>query len=182
MLTLAVTLAACGLVGEPATMLARIVAVESEGVSYALNVNGDYELVHPPSGPEEAVAMARWLLHHGYNFDAGLAQVNSANFERLGLTAENAFEPCRNLRAGLQVYEECRVRAVERFGPGLAAEGAALSCYNTGTFTRGHRNGYVASVLGSGVAVPGPAWGPVGGRARRASVVLVHAKDVFEEK
>lgn len=37
------------------------------------------------------------------SIDVGLAQVNSSNFAWLGLTAETAFDPCRNLAAGARV-------------------------------------------------------------------------------
>jgi len=77
-LRVALALAACGFSGELASLLGDIVRAESGGVPYALSVNGDLELVHPPRDRGEAVAMARWLFERGYRFDAGLAQVNSA--------------------------------------------------------------------------------------------------------
>ena len=44
-------------------------------------------------------------IHHNRNgtVDVGLAQVNSANFLWLGLTAETALDPCKNLAAGTKV-------------------------------------------------------------------------------
>jgi hypothetical protein len=39
-------------------------------------------------------------------------------------------------------------RAIERFGEGQAALAAALSAYNTGGFTAGFANGYVARYYG----------------------------------
>ena len=90
--------------------------------------------------------MARWLERHGYNFDAGLAQVNSANLARLGLDVVSVFDPCANLRGASRVLDECFERALPRFGGGERALTAALSCYNTGHFTRGVTNGYVAAV------------------------------------
>jgi type IV secretion system protein VirB1 len=185
MLLVALTVAACGLTGSAATVLERIVGVESGGEPLALNVNGEFELVRRPRSHEEAVAMASWLLAHGYNFDAGLAQVNSANFARLGLTAEAVFDPCTNLRAGLQVFTECQARAVERFGEGERAVTAALSCYNAGDFDRGLRNGYVSAVEGRGT-LPGsssvPAKGSEAYLARRAGDVAAlgeRTPDVF---
>ncbi len=146
MFSVALTIAACGVTGHAAVLLERIVHVESGGVPYALNVNGAYELVRQPDGSTEALATAKWLLAHGHNFDAGIAQVNSANFDRLGLTVETALEPCANLRAAERLLKECQVRAAERYGGGEPAEAAALSCYNTGDFTRGLVNGYVAAI------------------------------------
>ncbi|BDG08639.1 lytic transglycosylase domain-containing protein [Anaeromyxobacter paludicola] len=135
----------CGLAAD-LDLLAAIVRVESGGDPLALAVNGGVELVRQPRDRGEASAMARWLAERGYSFDAGLGQVNSANFARLGLDAKSVFEPCTNLRAASAVLEECRGRAERRYGPGERARAAALSCYNTGHFTRGLANGYVASV------------------------------------
>jgi type IV secretion system protein VirB1 len=181
----ALILAACGITGDGAAILERIVEVESALVTYALNVNGGFELVRPPRDRDEAVAMARWLLGHGYNFDAGLGQVNSANFARLGLTVESAFEPCANLRAAGRILEECRVRAAARFGRGARTVRAALSCYNTGDFSRGMANGYVEAVLGAGES---PRHRPSKGRERAEvpegtlpSGPAVQVKDVFGE-
>jgi type IV secretion system protein VirB1 len=191
-LGLALIIAACGVNREAALLLERIVRVESGGVPYALNVNGAYELVRQPRGNTEALAMARWLLVHGHNFDAGLAQVNSANFERLGLTVETALEPCANLRAAERLLNECQSRALQRYGAGERAEAAALSCYNTGDFTRGLVNSYVAAVQNAGDDAPRPGSRRIGhpdarvGRPRAthgpgiASMGL-RAKDVFAQ-
>ena len=146
MVAVALVLATCGLSGPRASLLERIVAAESQGRVLAINVNGAYELVRQPSGAAEAQEMARWLLEHGHSFDAGLAQVNSANFARLGLSVETVFDPCTNLKAGLRVLEECRARAEQKYAAGDRAVAAAVSCYNTGDLERGIRNGYVASV------------------------------------
>lgn len=136
---------ACGLAAE-ADLVAAIVAVESGGNPIALQVNGEMELVRQPRDRKEAIAFASWLLAHRYNFDAGLAQVNSANYARLGLDATSVFEPCTNLRAAAAVLRECRERAQGRGLKGGHAERAALSCYNTGDLTRGVANGYAAAV------------------------------------
>lgn len=149
MVTIALALVACGVGPEESALLERIVEVESKGEVYALHLNGALELERQPRDREEAVATARWLLAEGKSFDAGLGQVNSQNFARLGLTAESAFDSCPNLRAAEQVLKECRRRARDRFGEGAPALAAALSCYNTGHLGRGVRNGYVDAVLGA---------------------------------
>jgi type IV secretion system protein VirB1 len=145
MLSVAVLALGCGLLTNQ-ELLEAIVQVESGGNAHALNVNGGVELVRQPRSREEAVAMARWLERHGYSFDVGLAQLNSANLARLGLDVASAFEPCANLRAASRVLEECLYRARARLGDGARALNAAVSCYNTGHFTRGVANGYVAAV------------------------------------
>jgi len=136
---------ACGVVAH-VDVLAAIVRVESGGNPLALSVNGAVELVRAPRNRDDAAAMARWLASHGHNFDAGLAQVNSANLARLGLDTTTVFEPCPNLRAAASVLDECLARAREHGLAGARAETAALSCYNTGHLTRGITNGYVAAV------------------------------------
>src|SRR5690242_11463993 len=120
MLNVVALAAQCGLFADHEVMEA-IVRVESQGNPYALAVNGGFELVRSPRNREEAVAMARWLQAHGYNFDAGLAQVNSANLARLGLYAVSVFDPCANLRAASRVLAECHERALARVGGGERA-------------------------------------------------------------
>ncbi len=137
---------ACGLVRQ-VDLLEAIVRVESRGNPIALAVNGAVELIRAPRDRAAAVAMARWLATRGYNFDAGLAQVNSANLARLGLDTSSVFDPCANLRAASRVLEECHARALQYSHAGERAMTAALSCYNTGHLTRGVQNGYVAGVL-----------------------------------
>jgi type IV secretion system protein VirB1 len=136
---------ACGIGGQ-VDLLEAIVRVESGGNPIALAINGPVELVRAPRDRQEAAAMAAWLAARGYDFDAGLAQVNSANLARLGLDTSSVFDPCANLRAASRVLDGCHERALQRWGDEERAMAAALSCYNTGDFTRGVRNGYVSAV------------------------------------
>jgi type IV secretion system protein VirB1 len=147
--TLVALLLRCGLVTN-AEVLAAIVSVESGGNPLALAVNGDFKLVRQPRDLGEAVAMARWLAEHGHSFDAGLAQVNSANLARLGLDAASVFDTCTNLRAASRVLEECLERASQRWRDPRWRMAAAVSCYNTGHLTRGIANGYVEAVRAAG--------------------------------
>jgi type IV secretion system protein VirB1 len=129
--------------------------------------------------------MARWLAGHGFNFDAGLAQVNSANLARLGVDTYTVFEPCANLRAASIVLNECHERALQRWHDGERAISAALSCYNTGHLTRGLRNGYVTAVRaaatsrapqpfasGGAETAPGLRRGTPRARGRRSNAVV----------
>lgn len=155
MSTLVALLLRCGLVAN-VEVLAAIVSVESGGNPLALAVNGNYELVRQPRDLGEAVAMARWLVEHGHSFDAGLAQVNSANLARLGLDPASVFDPCTNLRAASQVLQECLDRAGQRWREPGRRMAAAVSCYNTGDLTRGIANGYVEAVRAAGAPLLGP--------------------------
>ncbi|RZL18389.1 MAG: type VI secretion protein, partial [Sphingomonas sp.] len=77
--------------------------------------------------------------------DVGLAQVNSANFARLGVTIEQVFDPCTNLRLASLILQDGYELASLHYS-GLDAISATYSLYNTGTLTRGFRNGYVGRV------------------------------------
>lgn len=123
-----------------------IVSHESRINPLAIGINGGVRITRQPVTRQEAVDTARKLLAMNVSIDLGLAQINSANLNRLGLTVEQAFEPCTNLRAAETVLRGCYDPAAQRHGPGQAALQAALSCYNTGDYGRGLSNGYVASV------------------------------------
>lgn len=124
--------------------LAAVAQVESRFEPLAIGVNGDRPQSIRPATVAEAVATATRLLAQGRNIDLGLGQINSSNLTWLGLSVEDAFDPCANLAAAARVLQA-------GFEPD-AADGAqaalrrAFSRYNTGTGHRGFANGYVAKV------------------------------------
>ena len=126
--------------------IAAVVTRESRSNPFAIGINGGIRISRQPVNKEEAIETARKLLSLGLSIDLGLAQINSANLSKLGLTVEQVFEPCINLRAAETILRWCYDPAAKRFGHGQTALQAALSCYNTGDFARGLANGYVASV------------------------------------
>jgi type IV secretion system protein VirB1 len=128
------------------TVLA-IARAESGLDPYAVGVNRGPGLIRPPRSRAEAVEAARRLLAAGANLDLGLTQINSANLARLGLSLEDAFDPCRNLSAAGQVLAEDYGAAHTPAVAPQAALRTALSLYNTGEPARGFRNGYVARVV-----------------------------------
>lgn len=138
--------------------LSAIVMQESGGRQFAIGINRARQLPRQPTTEAEAVATARWLIQSGYNFDAGLGQINSSNFRALGLTPETLFDPCTNLRSAASVLTECYGRSSRAYS-GQTALHAALSCYNTGNMRRGFANGYVQKVV-SKVALSVPALRP----------------------
>lgn len=103
-------------------------------------------LTTQPQNALEAKTWADWLIKNGYKFDAGFAQINSINFERLGLNADNVFDVCTNLRASAVILGECFARASGKMADTQDALHAALSCYQSGNFRTGFRTGYVHSV------------------------------------
>ena len=139
----------------PQTM-AAIVKTESGFNPLSIGVNGGARLVRQPDNKAEAVATARWLIEKGYNIDLGLGQVNSSNLVKVGLSVEDAFEPCKNVAAAATILHGNFQAAKGKVQDDQAALHAALSAYNTGSFSKGFSNGYVQKVLNNaGAAVPG---------------------------
>ena len=135
----------CAPTVQPVTM-AAIARVESGFNPFAIGVvNG--RLVRQPANREEAVATAVALEQAGYNFSVGISQVNRYNLPRHDLDYASAFDSCANLRAGASILSECYGRAsVARPDPQQALR-AALSCYYSGNFETGFRQGYVGKVV-----------------------------------
>ena len=129
-----------------ANTLAHVVQVESAYNPLAIGVVGA-SLPRQPRDMREAVATAAWLEGHHYNFSVGLGQINRSNFARYGLTLESAFDPCRNLQAAAGILKECYLRALQIHADEQTALRDSFSCYHSGTFTVGYRNGYVAKVV-----------------------------------
>lgn len=134
----------------------RIAHVESSFNPYAIGVVGG-RLDRQPRTKEEAIATARRLEQKGYNYSVGYVQVNKKNFSRYGLTLETAFDACPNLRAGGEILKECFLRASKN--PRKDEQQAlrdAFSCYYSGNFTTGYKQGYVLKVVsaGAGSATP----------------------------
>lgn len=133
--------------GVAAATLEAIVRTESGFRPLAIGINGGARLQRQPDTAWEAVATARWLMEQGYSIDLGLAQVNSSNLARTGLSLEEAFDPCKNLTAAGRILT-WNFLAAKGFVQGeQAALQAALSAYNTGSFSRGLANGYVHKVI-----------------------------------
>lgn len=129
--------------------MAAIVRTESGFRPLAIGINGGAKLTRQPETKAEAVATAKWLIANGYNIDMGLGQVNSANLPKIGLTVENAFDPCQNIAASATILHGNYRAAKRKTGDDQVALHAALSAYNTGSFTRGFSNGYVQRVVGN---------------------------------
>lgn len=152
---LAALLQACASNVAPVTMQA-IIAVESEGNPYRIGVNSGARLTRQPDNLADAVATAEGLARRGASFDAGLMQINSANFAKFGLDARSVFNPCTNLRVGAAILTDNYSRAREDGHPRPLQ--AAVSEYNTGSRSRGLANGYVGKVYAAaGTRAPLPA-------------------------
>lgn len=144
MIDLALILA-CAPAVAPATVQ-RVIHVESKGDPLAIGVNGG-KLQRKPRDAADAAALARAAIGQGYSVDLGLMQVNSGNLRGLGYSVEDMFEPCKNLAAGAKVLTNFYVSARARYPDDQSALKAALSAYNTGSYSRGFSNGYVAKYV-----------------------------------
>ena len=132
----------CGDLAVPVAVMRHVVDVESSFNPYAIGVVGG-RLLRQPAGLQEAIATARMLESRGFNFSLGLAQVNRHNLAKYGLTSyAKAFEACPNLSAGSRILADCHVRSGNDWG-------RSLSCYYSGNFTDGFRDGYVQRVFAS---------------------------------
>lgn len=132
----------CAPMIAPATTQ-QIIQVESNGDPLAIGVNGG-RLERRPRDAADAAVLAKKYIANGYSVDLGLMQVNSRNLARLGYRVEEMFEPCKNIAAGARVLSAFYAVAKPKFGTEQAALRAALSAYNSGNFSKGFTNGYLA--------------------------------------
>jgi type IV secretion system protein VirB1 len=141
----------CAPTVAPETVLA-IVRTESHEHPFALGVNGARQPT-PRTNAVDAAAAARRYIAAGYSVDLGLGQINSRNMRALGLTWETVFDPCTNIAALGQLLTQSYNVAKPGRDPQSALR-VAFSLYNSGSTSRGFRNGYVAKVVSNvGVAV-----------------------------
>ena len=131
MLTLTASLASCAAVVSPRT-IAAVVSVESNGWPLTIHDN-TIDRSYTFTDRMTADTTARALLAAGHNVDLGLAQINSSNLARLGLTPLDVLDPCTNLRAGAAILHSAYTAAARRFGAGQGALRHALSAYNSGS-------------------------------------------------
>jgi len=133
---------ACQNLAVPAEVMQHVVNVESSSNPFAIGVVGG-QLVRQPQSLDEAIATVQMLESKGYNFSVGLSQVNRSNFGKYGLdTYEKAFSMCGNLIAGSRILAQCYASASGDWGK-------AFSCYYSGNFTTGYRDGYVQKIYDS---------------------------------
>lgn len=135
----------CAPAVDPITV-AAIVRVESAGNPYAIGVVGG-RLARQPRSLAEALATANKLQADGWRFSVGLAQIYIKNVERFGLTVEQAFDPCTNLKKMSTVLHDCWSRSSRENRGGTWAMRAAISCYHSNSFHVGESLGYVDRVV-----------------------------------
>jgi len=128
----------------PGTLLS-IANTESSLSTLAIHDNTTHQTYHPDTSKAAEIITAG-LLSSGHSVDAGIMQINSSNFASLGVSSENAFDPCVSMRAGAalltQAYLRCRSDGADEQG----CIRQAASSYNTGNIVAGFYNGYVHRV------------------------------------
>ncbi len=134
----------CGPSVAPST-LASIARAESGFEPLAVNDNTTRTSVVPATH-DIASQLASRLLAARHSVDVGIMQINSANFQRLGLTLDAAFDPCRSISAAATIMVENFSGDGDTHERQQAALRIALSKYNTGDAQRGFANGYVRKV------------------------------------
>jgi type IV secretion system protein VirB1 len=129
------------------TMLA-IIITESKGNYLAIGLNHGYKLKYQPKSLTQAKAWIKYLAHHHYNVDIGLAQVNIKNVYKYGYSPEDMLDPCKNLKLASKIlYENYHRAYAKTSGDKHMAVLQAISAYNTGNYKHGFSNGYVQKVL-----------------------------------
>lgn len=128
---------ACAPIGAPpADSLAGMAMQESKLDALAIRDETTGESLWPAS-QAEAKRIASRRLEAGHKLGLGLFQITGqANLSRHGLTINNVFNPCVNLRAGANHYRE-------------NLEAAARRLYNSGSI---HRGGAYALAVAAHVA------------------------------
>lgn len=128
--------------------MAAIVKQESGFKPFSIGVNGAYILKRQPKTKKEALESVAWLIQEKQtNLDIGIAQVNTKNLKKYGVSIEEAFDPCINVKVGAAILTDNYQRALEAGMKGQGALHAAISEYNTGSTVNGFKNGYVQKVI-----------------------------------
>lgn len=124
--------------------LTALVKTESSFNPYAIGVVGGKG--KHPKNLQQAVFYISELVAKKRNFSVGLGQINQANFKSLGVTAEQLFDPCTNLKAAERILSKCYVRMSKKRQGEAQALADALSCYYSGNDVTGYKHGYVKRV------------------------------------
>jgi type IV secretion system protein VirB1 len=144
----------------PVITLRAIARAESAFRPYALSLNypkrsaveqglhdGGMFLARQPRSLDEARAWTRYLVKRGKTVSIGLLQINSEHAGDFGLTWDQLFDPCTNMRIGAHLLTAYYRQAAAVLGDGQQALQFALSGYNSGFPLVGFTNGYVDSVV-----------------------------------
>lgn len=86
--------------------LGAIVRQASGFEPYVIGTGSRKAVTLQPGSKTEAITLATELMIGGERVRVGLAQIDSADLKRLGVSLTDAFEPCGNLKAAAQLLRE----------------------------------------------------------------------------
>lgn len=128
--------------------LAAVIKTESGFNPLSIGINSKkIKLKEKPKTKAAAIAIAESLISKGVSVDLGLGQINSLNLPRLGLTVSDMFDACTNLQTSAGILKRNYVVALKSAKSEQHALQIAFSMYNTGSQTKGFKNGYVNRVF-----------------------------------
>ena len=139
-----VLLGQCASSSDP-IVLRSVAHVESHFEPLVLHNDTQHVSLAVPSLRAGAEQAKQWI-SKGYSVDIGLMQINSSNLPALGMTIDDALDPCRSLEAGARLLAKAYAHGAT-VAERQAALLIALSRYNTGSTLAGLANGYAGQVL-----------------------------------
>lgn len=122
---------------------------ESALRQFAIGVDdrSSFRLSRQANTVTEAKAAAKMLDGAGVTYSIGIAQIHINNVRAAGLSLDKAFEICENLQLAAKILGDCFSRSAKLASDEQRRIRLALSCYNSGNFATGFRNGYVDGVV-----------------------------------
>lgn len=123
-------LAQCAPQVSPVLMHA-LVRTESSWNPLAIGPDAGQPAIAQPSTLEAAVKTVKQLQASGGKFSLGLAQIHISNVTQRGMTLEQAFDSCSNLKLGQTILFEYYDKALKEGYAGVDAVWAALRGYNS---------------------------------------------------
>jgi type IV secretion system protein VirB1 len=135
----------CKNINVPTKIVQAIVQNESAKKPFAINVNKDGKsyISFNPKTKNEAVKIAQNYINTGFSVDVGYMQLNSDNFKKLDTSLDEALDPCKNIYFASTIYFNFYQKANSNKSK-LERVKESLSAYNTGSYEKGFKNGYVA--------------------------------------
>ena len=131
--------------GVSAWVLYGVARTESNFDPWVLHDNSIHASASPASLAAAVAQATAWIVE-GHSVDLGLMQINSANLPALGMTIDQALDPCASLAGGAAVLRAAYGADPVNDGQ-QAALLMALSIYNTGSPLKGIMNGYARRVM-----------------------------------
>lgn len=135
----------CRNINVPTKIVQMIIQEESSKKPFAVNVNKDGKsfVSFNPKSKDEAKKLASNYIEKGFSVDVGYMQLNSDNFTRLNTNLDEALDPCKNIYFASTIYFNFYQKTNSK-KPKLVRVKESLSAYNTGSYEKGFKNGYVA--------------------------------------